>query len=466
MPDTPAESPDKLRRVLTLGDLVIYGIILIQPCAAMPLFGFANQESAGHAVTVILLAMVATLMTAISYGRMANLYPSAGSAYTYVGRGLHPYLGFVAGQAIFVDYLVVPIICTIYCGSAANELIRFIPVQVWFVLFAVSFVWLNLRGIKTTSRFSWALMIVMSLVVFWFMGAAIQHMFGLGGAAALFSTAPFYHADSFDWAVIGRGTSLAALTYIGFDGLTTLSEEVENPRRNVMLATVLTCVITGVWSGAQIYLAQLAVPWGSWENFLHSIQATAGITDLNETLNRAMFGVAGIVGGSPLRLALTLVLLVASVGSGVTGLAGCVRVMFGMGRDRMLPQKFFAHLSPRFAVPSWNILLIGAITLLAAFPLDYGQCAFLINFGALLAFALVNLASIRVYYFKSGNYGLGSFLKNFLPPAVGAVACMWIWKSLPPRTFLIGGSWLGLGLVYYAVRTRMFTRKIEVSDVF
>ncbi len=465
MPEN-STSPVQLKRVLTLSDLVIYGIILIQPCAAMPLFGHANQEAQGHAVVSVLLAMCAMLMTAISYGRMANLYPAAGSAYTYVGRGIHPNLGFITGFTIYLDYLINPIICTIFCGSAANQMMPFIPTQMWYIFFASFFIGINLRGVKTTSRFSWILIIVMSIVVFWYMGAAIQHLLGLGGAAALFTTEPFYHSSSFSPAVIFQGTALAALTYIGFDGLTTLSEEVENPRRNVMLATVMTCLITGIWSGAQIYLAQVSVPWSNWESFINDLMARAGVTDYSEGLNRAMFGIANVVGGAPLEFAITVILLVASVGSGVTGLTGCVRVMYGMGRDGMLPRKFFGHLSPKHHIPNFNVLLIGVVVLIFPFFLDYGQCAHLINFGALLAFALVNVAAIREYYFKSGDRSWSSFFKYFLPPALGVVACLTIWTHLPKLTFIIGGTWLSLGLIYLAFLTRGFTRRIKLQDVF
>ena len=461
-----AESEVKLKRVLTLSDLVIYGIILIQPCAAMPLFGYANQEAQGHAVVSVLLAMFAMLFTAISYGRMANHYPAAGSAYTYVGRGLHPNIGFLTGFSVYLDYLIIPIICTIYCGSAANELIHFIPVQVWFIFFSLFFIWLNLRGIKTTSQFNWGLMVVMSLVVFWFMGAAIQHLFSLKGIEGLFTSEPFYHSDTFSIKIIGQGTALAALTYIGFDGLTTLSEEVENPRRNVMLATVLTCLITGLWSGAQIYLAQAAVPWSDWSGFLNNLIVSSNLPNMGEAINRAMIGIADVVGGYSLKFSLNVVLLVASVGSGVTGLAGCVRVMYGMGRDSMLPRGFFAHLSPKHSVPSYNILLIGGIVIVCSFLLDYGQCAHLINFGALLAFTLVNISSIREYYFKAEKKTVGLFLKNFLPPALGAVACMAIWISLPRLTFIIGGSWLTFGIIFLAFRTRGFRKKMVMQDVF
>ena len=463
MDEKPAGSTVKLRRVLKLSDLIIYGIILIQPVAPMALFGFANRNSAGHAVTAILLAMIAILFTAISYGRMANRYPAAGSAYTYVGRGLNPHLGFVAGFTMFLDYLIVPVICTIYTSIAAHHMIPAIPTRIWFVLFAGGFTWLNLRGIKATSRVNWFLMIVMGMVVFWFVAAAIRYLTSTKGIGGLFTVEPFYHKSSFSWPVIARGTALAALTYIGFDGLTTLSEEVENPRRNVLLATVLTCLITGVLSGVQIYLAQAAVPWHQWSAFLADMAAKFGAED---AIEKAMIGVASLVGGGALEFTIAFILLVAHIGSGVTGMTGSSRILYGMGRDRILPKKFFGHLSTHFAVPSYNIILIGLMCLAGANLLTYDKCAHLINFGAFLAFMLVNAASIREYFFKAEKKTVRSFLKDFLPPAVGLVACSAIWLNLPRLTFTIGGAWLSVGIIYLAIRTRGFREKLQVQDVF
>ncbi len=463
MPQNSANSAVKLRRVLTLSDLVIYGIILIQPVAPMALFGFANRNSAGHAVTAILLAMTAIIFTAISYGRMANRYPAAGSAYTYVGRGLNPYLGFVAGFTMFLDYLIVPTICTIYTSIAAHHMIPAIPTRIWFVFFAGGFTWLNLRGIKATSRVNWFLMIVMSVVVFWFMAAAIRYIASTKGTGGIFTIEPFYHKSSFSWPVMARGTALAALTYIGFDGLTTLSEEVENPRRNILLATVLTCLITGIWSGAQVYLAQASVAWHQWPAFLQDMAAKFGAEN---AIEKAMIGVANLVGGGILEVTIAFILLVAHIGSGVTGMTGSSRILYGMGRDRILPRKFFGHLSSTSAVPSYNIILIGLMSLAGANVLTYDKCAHLINFGAFLAFILVNAASIREYFFKAEKKTVKSFLKNFLPPAVGVIACSAIWLSLPRLTFTIGGTWLAVGIIYLAIRTKGFREKLEVQDIF
>lgn len=449
----------KLRRVLSLTDLVIYGIILIQPVAALPLFGHANDISKGHAVTTILIAMVAMIFTAIGYGRMANRYPAAGSAYTYVGKGISPHLGFVAGWSMFMDYMFIPILCVIFASITANHLLPIIPYHFWIFFFVAGFTLINLRGIKVASRTNWILMIIMSVVVFYFMAAAIRYIFLKEGFGGLFTTRPFYDPKSFSFGSVGSATALAALTYIGFDGLTTLSEEVKNPRRNVLIAAVMTCVITGVWSGAQIYLAQ--VSWPDWASF------TIGVTDeavRNNALDTAIMSVAHRVGGALLDGSLSIVLLVGSIGSGITGQLGAARLLFGMGRDGVIPKKIFGHLDQKSATPNYNVLFIGGLALIGALILNYEECARLINFGAFFAFMGVNIASIREYYIKAKVKTVNGFFKDFLPPAIGFVICLIIWLNLPLKTFIIGGSWMLTGIIYLAIRTNGFRKETVMMD--
>jgi amino acid transporter len=443
----------KLRRVLSLGDLIIYGIILIQPVAALPLFGHANSISRGHAVTAILVAMVAMIFTAISYGRMANKYPEAGSAYTYVGKSLHPYFGFVAGWSMFMDYLFIPILCVIFTSIAAQHLLPSIPFFIWIFFFAAGFTLLNLNGIKMASKANWIMMIVMSVVVFYFMAAAIRFIFMRNGIDGLFSIQPFYDQSSFSLGALGSATALAALTYIGFDGLTTLSEEVKNPRRNVLIAAVMTCLITGIWSGAQIYLAQLS--WPDWASF------TRGVTDeaaRNNSLDTAIMSVAHRVGGTMLDVSLSVILLIGSVGSGITGQIGASRLLYSMGRDGVIPNKIFGHLDKKHSAPKYNIIIIGTLALIGAMLLNYEECARLINFGAFFAFMGVNISSIYEHYFKSHDKSIKSFFLNFLPPFLGFVICLIVWLNLPLLTFVIGGSWMLIGILYLAVRTRGFKK--------
>ncbi len=457
--DNKTGSNGKLLRVLSLRDLVIYGIVLIQPVAALPLFGHANNISKGHAVTTLLIAMIAMILTAISYGRMANKFPASGSAYTYVGKSIHPYLGFIAGWSMFMDYVFNPILCVIFTSITANHMLPFIPFHFWIFFFVAGFTLINLRGVKMASRANWFLMIFMSVVVFYFMVAAIRFIVVKNGFGGLFSLKPFYNPESFSVSAIGSATALAALTYIGFDGITTLSEEVKNPKRNIMIGAVLTCLITGMWSGAQIYLAQLS--WPDWSSF------TQGLTDSasqNNALDTAIMSVADRVGGPFLDGSLSFILLIGSVGAGAAGQLGASRLLYGMGRDGVIPKKIFGHLDTKHSSPNFNILIVGGLALFGAFLLNYQEAARLINFGAFFAFMGVNLASIREYFLKSDKKTIKKFLLYFLPAGIGFLFCLMIWLSLPVKTFIIGGTWMVAGIIYLAFQTKGFRESILMID--
>jgi putrescine importer len=258
--------PPRLKRVLTLWDLVFYGIVLIQPIAPVPLYGVAQKLSDGHFLTTILIAMFAMLITAVSYGRMAAVYPAAGSAYTYVGKGLNPHLGFLAGWAMFLDYLLQPLINTVWISTALHaRYLPQVPFVAWVAIVAGIITLLNLRGIRSSARANKILLFSMFVVVGAFLVLAVRFLFRSQGMPGLFSIKPIYDPATFDSHRIWTATSFAALTYIGFDGVTTLAEDVENPKRNVLLATVLVCLFTGVFGGLEVYLGHLV--WPNWRTF-------------------------------------------------------------------------------------------------------------------------------------------------------------------------------------------------------
>src|SRR5579872_906966 len=373
----------RLRRTLTLWDLIFYGIVLIQPIAPVPLYGVAQKLSDGHFVTIILIALFAMLITAVSYGRMGALYPTAGSAYTYVGKGLNPHLGFLAGWAMILDYLLQPLINTVWISTALHErYVQQVPFVVWALLIAGIMTVLNLIGVKASARANKVLLAIMSVVVVAFIVLALKFLYGGQGWAGLFSLQPLYDPKTFNSHKILTATSFAALTYIGFDGVTTLAEDVENPKRNVLLAVVLTCVFAGVCSGIEAYLG--ARVWPDWRTF--------------PNLETAFMDICSRVGGKVLFNSMGFILIVAAFGSGLTGTLGAARLLFGMGRDNVLPKKFFGKLKPGTSTPTNNILLIGGLSFLGAIALNYIGSAYehageLLNFGAFLAFMGVNAAA-------------------------------------------------------------------------
>ena len=256
----------RLRRVLTLWDLVFYGMVLIMPIAPVPLFGVVQERSHGYLVDTILIALLAMMITAFSYGRMAALYPSAGSAYTYVGRGLNLHLGFLVGWAMILDYLLIPLINAVWVAETIHGWVHQIPTYALMAGFVGVITFMNLRGIRMSALANKLLLAVMCVVIVAFAILAVHYLFHLGRWGGIFSSLPFYDPKTFDCGVIRRAVPLAALTYIGFDGVTTLAEDVKNPKRNVLLATVLVCLLTGVLGSIESYLAQRVWPGFHFEN--------------------------------------------------------------------------------------------------------------------------------------------------------------------------------------------------------
>jgi amino acid transporter len=435
-----SETAPRLRRVLGLWDLIFYGIILIQPIAPVGIYGIATRLSQGHMVTTLLLAMVAMMFTAMSYGRMAAVYPSAGSAYTYVGQGLNPHLGFLVGWATILDYLIIPVINTIYAALTLQRLFPGTSYTWWAVLVLACITGLNLRGIQSTARSNTVLLLVMLGVVALFFFQAIRFLYGQQGWPGLFSIRPLYNPDTFQWGAIATATSLATLTYIGFDGITTLAEDARNPQRNILLATVLVCLITGLLGGMQIYLAQRV--WPDYSTFPRE-----------ET---AFFDVCARVGGTLLFQLIGAILLIASVGSGLAGQVGAARLLFGMGRDNVIPRRWFSYLSPRSNTPVVNLFFVGAVALVGCFLLNYERAAETLNFGAFLAFMGVNLAALHHFYVNPTSEHRRCWWKDLLPPLLGFLFCLAIWASLPRPAKWIGGGWLLAGILYLAVTTQGF----------
>lgn len=443
-PSASTAAAPRLRRALTLWDLVLYGIVVIQPTAPMPLFGVVYQEARGHVVTAVLIAMVAMLFTALSYGRMARAYPAAGSAFTYVGRELHPALGYVTGWSMAMDYMLNPVICTIWCSKAAGNIVPEIPYAVWAFFFAALFTGLNLRGIRASARTNAVLAAGMGVVILIFSLATLRYLLGAPQPAPGFFLKPLYNPETFSFPALFTGTSIAVLTYIGFDGISTLSEEVENPRRNILLATVLTCLVTGVLASLEVYAAQLVWPEGK------------PFPDVDT----AYVHVAGHAGGWWLFHLVNFTLLVATIGSGTGAQLGAARLLYGMGRDNAIPKSFFGYVDPKKRIPRNNVLFTGALALVGAFVLSYQLGAEMLNFGAFIAFMGVNLAAFTHYFVRGQKK-----LRYFFPPLAGFFICLYIWLNLRWQARLAGAIWLGAGILYGAWKTRGFRGELVRFEI-
>lgn len=437
-----------LRRVLSLGDLFFYGIVAVTPSAPATVFGLADVRSRGHVVVTILAAMAAMILTAVSYGRLASLYPSAGSAFTYVSRGIHPVLGFIAGWAMLLDYIVIPLFCVLYGTLSLQRALPWMPLPVGAALFAGSITLLNLHGIKATARTNELLLAFMFLVLGGFIILAVHYIWIHSGPSGLLSTRPFYNPATFNLRSIANATSFAALTYLGFDAVTTLAEEVENPRRNILLASVGVCLFTGLFGGLLVYLGQLA--WPDYLSF-HNIDT-------------AFIDVTGRVGGFYLLQATAIMLVVANIGAGFTAQVGAARLLFGMGRENVLPRRVFGRLHLTHNTPDLNVILIGVVAFLGTLFMSYELTAEILNFGAFLGFMCVNLACLWQFWVKARQRSFLALVTDLAMPLLGFLFCAVIWWGLAAPAKIAGSIWLVAGVILIGIRSNWFRQPLNLPD--
>jgi putrescine importer len=458
-----------LRRTLTLWDLILYGVIVIQPVAPMSVFGVLSNRGGGHVVTAILIAMVAMLFTGISYGRMARAYPSAGSAFTYVAQEISPAAGYVTGWSMVMDYMLNPLICTVWCAQQAHQFAPGVSAWVWKIFFVVVFTLLNIRGIKTSARINTGMAIFMGAVIAVIFVASARYIFGHAHSEPGFFTRPFYDPRTFTYGGLFGCTSIAVLTYIGFDGISTLSEEAENPRRNILLATVYTCLAIGILSALEVYAAQLI--WPASQAFPDVDTAYVYVAARTWTY---FFSIVGFT------------LLLANFGSGLGAQIGAARLLYGMGRSNALPKSFFGVVDEKHRVPRNNVLFVGGAALFGAFLLEavagyksyvlggnglhfgtflsilngdkaYALGAEMLNFGALIAFMGVNAAAFLRYYVRAKEKKLA----NLIPPVLGFLICFALWLNLSRPAMIVGSIWMAAGIAFGVWKTRGFREPLS-----
>jgi amino acid transporter len=362
-----------------------------------------------------------------------------------------------------MDYMLNPLICTVWCAGQANQFAPGVPSWIWKIFFAVVFTLLNIRGIKTSARINAGMALLMGIVVVAIFIAAARYIFGAPQGTVSYLT-PFYDPHTFSWGNLMGCTSIAVLTYIGFDGISTLSEEADNPRRNILLATVYTCLLIGVLSAAEVYVAQLI--WPAREPF--------------PDINTAYSYIAGRA-WKPLFPIVGFTLLLANFGSGFGAQLGAGRLLYGMGRSNALPKAFFGKVDAKSRVPRNSVIFVGVVALLGAFVLEivagyktyslsstaltwetfkrimnggeaYGLGAEMLNFGALIAFMGVNLAALLRYYVRAHEKKIG----NLLPPVLGFLICFGLWLNLSRPAMIVGSIWMAAGILFGAIRTRGF----------
>ncbi|MFC0543532.1 APC family permease [Kutzneria chonburiensis] len=413
---------------LRLRGVVLFGLAYMAPLIVLGTYGIVAVTTDGTVPTAYLLATVAMLFTAASYGRMAAEYPVAGSAYTYVRKSIDSRVGFLVGWAVLLDYFFLPMVIWLIGAAYMSAQFPSVPSFVWVLGFIVLTTVLNVLGIRVAVTANFLLMAFQLLVILFFVILSFSH------APGLLSGTPFYHSGS-SFGGISAGAAVAAYSFLGFDAVTTLTEETFEPRKTIPRAILLTALLGGVLFVILSYATQLVHPGAVFHD--ESSAAFEIATDIGGDLFAAIF-LAG--------------LMVAQFASGIAAQAGASRLMFAMGRDGVLPKRFFGYLQPKLETPVFGIVLIGLIGL-GALALDVTTSTSFINFGAFTAFTFVNLSVIALWLRQRG-----SVLRNLVVPVVGAAVDLWLLVHLDGTAITLGLIWLALGVCYLAYLTRGFRR--------
>lgn len=434
----------RLQRTLSLGSVVLFGIAYMTPIIVLGTFGILAQSTAGMVPAAYLAALVAMFFTAMSYGRMASAFPVAGSAYSYVRKAISPKLGFIAGWAVLLDYLFLPMAIWLIGAAYLNSAFPAVPQWVWVLAFIGVTSAINIVGLKLANGINALLMLVQFLVLIAFVALCI-HYIGGDASKPLWTIAPFFNGQM-HMPLIMSGAAIACYSFLGFDAVSTLTEETRDPRRTIPRAIMLITLIGGLIFVAVSYFVQLAHPSFEFSN-----------------VDSAAYEIARNIGGDLFVSIFLIGLIVGQFASGLSAQASGSRLLFAMGRDGVLPKSFLGSLHARFGTPVNSILLCAVVALLAL-KLDVTTSTSFINFGAFLAFSLVNLSVIFHYWIGAKQRGVRELILFLVFPFIGLLADLWLMVSLDHLAIYLGLVWLAIGLVYLSVLTRGFSRQPPEMD--
>lgn len=436
---------EQLKRVLTTRDLIIYGMIFMVPISPYSVFGFVWDASKGMVPLAYLLGLFGMFFTALSYAAMSRAFPLAGSVYTYAQRGLHDAAGFLSGWLILLDYILVPSLLYLFSAVALRPLLPGVPAWTWLGGFIACNAAVNFIGIEFTARVNRYMLAMELLTLVLFLALGLTALYRGAGAGSL-TLAPIYDPHVFSAATVAGATSIAVLSFLGFDGISTLSEESRGNVRAVGRATVLSLLLVGALFMIQTWVAA---------DLARGMAFKSSDTAFYEIAERA--------GGAWLRLVTIVAVVLASAGANAMAAQAAVsRVLFAMARDGKLPA-ILARVHPRYQTPYVSTLAVAGVSLLVGlfFAERVDDLTRVVNFGALCGFTLLHVSVINHYILRCGSR---DWLRHVIFPLAGLATILFVLVEMDRAAKLLGLSWLLLGVLYYAVLARR-SRKAAALEV-
>lgn len=440
----------ELKRTLSLPDMLVYGLIFMVPIAPFGIYGGVFNDSGGMPALVYLIGMVAMLFTAFSYATLSQAFPVSGSVYGYTSRGINKPVGFVTGWTMLLDYLLVPTLLYVVAAQAMSGIVPQVPAIVWGILFVAINTFINIRGIELTAIVN-RIAVVLELIclaVFIVMGVMWIASDPMSNG---FTLQPFYNPETFDPTLVMSAVSLGVLSFLGFDGIATLSEEAKDPKRGPSRAMVASLLIVGFLFMGQTYIAGCISPDGS--------------VFANDPDN-AFYLVAEVIGGKFLYVLCALATAIAwGIFNSLAAQTAISRILFAMSRDDCLP-KALSKVHPTYKTPYVAALFVGAlsIVLVVIFStlLDINDISRLVNFGALTSFCVLHFTVVWHFFIKNKSRNV---FRHLILPIIGFVIVAYVWINLDALSKTMGLIWMAAGIIYYVVLTKVFKKTVTGIEV-
>ena len=439
---TTIETEGHLKRALGVPALVLFGMVYMVPLTVFTTYGIVTQLTGGRLSVAYLVTLAAMVFTARSYARMSAAFPVAGSTYAYTQRTFGAPVGFLAGWSLLLDYLFLPMLNYLVIGIYMTAAVPAVPAWVWILIAIVVVTVLNIVGIVSVARANFLLLALQIIFIFVFVVMAFITINKVGHVNLM---APFTgDGTAGGTGPIFAGAAILCLSFLGFDAVSTMSEEARDPRRSVPKAIMIATVVCGLIFFGLAYVSQLVFPSNQFAD------VDSGSLDVMTS-----------AGGQFLNTFFTAAYIAGCIGSALTSQASVARILYAMGRDGIMPRRVFGHVSARFSTPTFAILVVSVISLAALWiKLDF--LASIVSFGALVAFSAVNLTVIKHYFVDERERNV---LNNVVLPAIGFVLTVWLWTSLSWLTLEVGMIWLALGFIWLLVVTRAFQRPTPVLAI-
>lgn len=439
---SPAPQRAQLRKTLTLVQVVMMGLAYLQPMTIFDTFGIVSGLTDGHVATAYIFALIAVLFTAVSYGKLVRRFPSAGSAYTYAQKAISPHVGFMVGWSSLLDYLFMPMINILLAKIYLEAIFPGVPSWIFVTALVALMTAFNLRGIKVVANLNTIIVVVQVAIMVVFLGLLVHGVYMGEGMGTLATTKPFFSENAHVVPMI-TGATILCFSFLGFDGISSLSEETPNAGKVIPKAIFLTALIGGIIFVVVSYFLQLYFP------------DISRFKDPDASQPEIMLYVAGKFFQSVI-LCFSCVTVLAS---GMAAHAGVSRLLYVMGRDGVFPEKVFGYVHPKWRTPTFNVVLVGVVAM-SAITFDLVTATALINFGALVAFTFVNLSVISQFYIREKrNRTFKDHFHYLILPVIGALTVGALWLNLESSSMTLGLVWGAIGLGYLAFITNAFRKQ-------